>query len=1082
MVRSFLALLGSHPEEDKRVLLLLGKGFFMGVFLAAYEVAVEVIFLKTPGLGEEHLDKAIFAAGIFGLAATFHFVYLQKRMRFDRLAVTNLALFSSFLMAISFLYYFYDIKAGQEDTPFFYKATVFVSFMMLGPAFALILLGFWGTFNRLFDLRASKRIIGGIDTGQLTATIIAFFAIGLIPKQYYSSADMILVSAICITSALFFLIWIVKDYDLEKFTEGRLQEMGDTSYKQLSKNKYLRYLSLFLILSTAATVFMDFTFLTTVDTFYPEEGEMKTYLAFFKGVVMITSFIIQTFINDIIIGKYGLKVSLLVMPAILGLFVIGAIVGGFIYGYQVKNDELIYFFMFISMGRLFSAAFKDALESPAFKLFFLPLPINIRLDIQGKIEGVVNELASLFAGTLLVLLGLDFLGIELIHYCFFILAAIIGMYYITEKLYSEYRDTLRETLTRHKKKFKKEDQREEKDVISLLNNELESGDPDKVIYSLKLMEKVDPVILESFLLKCLREENLEIREYAYQKLNELKSLSTMDTMRDFAKKENTPEVKQLALKAVENISEVSGIKLSKSMLKDLVRSTDAEDRVYGAKLLANIDEDDFVPYLSELLRDINPKVRRAAIISAGKTGRPEFWTALVDNLASPSYSNTAAAALVNIGTPILPFLETAFNRTGQRPEVRVRIVQIYGRIGGNDAAELLWKKIDTSDKNIFTQVLESLSEMGYRAHEFQAARIKITIESDIEDIAWNLSALNAIPDEEEFGLLREALTEENKHNYEDIYMLLAMNYDAESIQLVKENVESGLSDNITYAIELLDVFITEDLKPKLFPILDDITHEERIKRLEEYYPPENFESIEEVFRKIINRDYNRINRWTKAVAIFYLGNTGEVNIIDDLVANLFNPDPLIRQTAAWALYKADKNEYMVNSRRIPKGYKKELDRLLLPQTYFQENDEKDMLRVERIIFLLDIDLFSKIPRLILAELGDYLKEVHLQPGKKLVSEGESGGAPMYVIVKGKVDVHSNGNKVAELGEKELIGETHVLDTDINTATFTASEKTTVFEIDKDKFYELIAKNNRMISGLISIMNKKIDEKEVLQPG
>ena len=63
--------LGAEPPEYKRVWLLLGMGFFTGIFLAAYQVGVEVVFLKTPGLGDENLTNAMFAAGGFGLLSTF---------------------------------------------------------------------------------------------------------------------------------------------------------------------------------------------------------------------------------------------------------------------------------------------------------------------------------------------------------------------------------------------------------------------------------------------------------------------------------------------------------------------------------------------------------------------------------------------------------------------------------------------------------------------------------------------------------------------------------------------------------------------------------------------------------------------------------------------------------------------------------------------------------------------------------------------------------------------------------------------------------------------------------------------------
>jgi hypothetical protein len=53
MWKAFLEFLGAKEGEYNQVALLLGKGFFMGTFVASYQVGAEVLFLKTPGLGEE---------------------------------------------------------------------------------------------------------------------------------------------------------------------------------------------------------------------------------------------------------------------------------------------------------------------------------------------------------------------------------------------------------------------------------------------------------------------------------------------------------------------------------------------------------------------------------------------------------------------------------------------------------------------------------------------------------------------------------------------------------------------------------------------------------------------------------------------------------------------------------------------------------------------------------------------------------------------------------------------------------------------------------------------------------------------
>ena len=187
-----------------------------------------------------------------------------------------------------------------------------------------------------------------------------------------------------------FTLLLTLNFNLNKATNVlKGEEVKKVNFSTLMKDKYLRLLSVFLIFSTGVAVFTEYTFLSATETMYPEEEELSNFLSFFSGTVILLSFVIQSFINDIIIGRFGLKVALMTMPLILILFTVGAIIVGHIFGYEVKTDSFILFFVLTGTARLFTAALRDALESPAFKLFFLPLDIKIRFDIQTRIEGVI---------------------------------------------------------------------------------------------------------------------------------------------------------------------------------------------------------------------------------------------------------------------------------------------------------------------------------------------------------------------------------------------------------------------------------------------------------------------------------------------------------------------------------------------------------------------------------------------------------------------------------------------------------------------------------------------------------------------
>ncbi|WP_421765291.1 HEAT repeat domain-containing protein [Ekhidna sp.] len=1076
MVKAFLKFLGGEEGEEKQMLLLLGKGFFMGILLATYQIGAETLFLTV--MGDEWLDNAFFAAGAAGIISTAIFVYLQRKINFSTLVVSTTFLILLFIGGIRAAFEFigYDESITGQ-----FQMLPFILFVMIGPVTSITLLGFWGVFGRVFDLRASKRIIGGIDTGQLMATMIAFFSIPLIisATNFNATYDLLFVSGIAGLGVFIFTLLLVINYNLNRATkvlEG--EEVEKVNFFSLMKNKYLRLLSIFLIFSMGSAVFMDYTFLSATETMYPDETDLANFLSFFSGLVIVFSFLIQSFVNDIIIGKFGLRVALMTMPLILILFTIGAIIVGHIFGYEIKTPEYIMFFVLISAGKLFTAALKDALESPAFKLFFLPLDIKIRFDIQTRIEGVVNEIAVFIAGAAQMALGL-LVFFKLIHYSYFILALAAGIIYMAGKLFEEYKKTLKTTLEKQKANLEGQGKRNENNTLKILKDEVSSRDVERVLNGLRLFEKLEPIEFEFALLDLLNHRSPVLRSYAYQKLGDRLCWEAVEIIEKDLKTEGNEDVLKVAEEAFKRLKKAADFNLTDVAIKELVRSTDANDRERGARLLAKASEDRHVAFIVELLRDINPNVRSAAMISAGKIKRPELWPILIENLHLSTYGNVAMSALKASGESAFHTVDTAFYKTGQYHPTMIRIIQVLGRIGGRGATELLWKKIDFPDRKIVSQLLLSLSYIGFVARDFQAARIKIAVEGEIGDIAWNIKSTQEIPDEDPIDhLIKEAMLEEDIKNYDNIFMLLGMIYDPQNVLLAKENIQSGTTESITFAVEMLDIFVEEELKPKLIPVLDELKVSERLTKLQNHYPPEDFDSYEDLLLQIINRDYNRINRYTKALAMYRFSQLSG-HVTADLIANLFNPDPLLLQTAAFVMYRINQEAYHEHTKRLRPVTKKELDKAILPPVFRDEDEEyhQKLLMIERVIELKKIEMFKPIPGELITYMAENLEEIRVKLGSTIIREGDGGMEPMYIVLDGAVDIYEGDNKVAERDKGGVFGEKNINNTDTFSFTALARTECTLLLMRKEELLNLMSKHIEILDCWIDIMNGVVDQEE-----
>lgn len=1044
-MKALFDALNVRPEERQQVALMLGTGFFMGIFIATYQVTAESLFLNKLG---DQLDKAFLASGVLGIASTFVFSALQARIRFTTLTISSILTIVGLTSAVYWLYNF-----GSDDI---HDSVLFGMYCLTGPMTAILLLCYWGIFGRLFNFRQSKRIIGWIDTGQLVASILAFFLIPVTARYFVETSNYLIVCNISILGSSICFILISLKFPLTKNNprEFEADVRKETGFTRMFKDPYVTLLSVFLVVSMVTFIFNQYAFQDLINKQYPVQQDLTNFLAYFNGAIYGLSLVMQTFVNDRIISNYGIRVSLFVLPVIVSVFALGALVTGLAFGFDLAMAPAIYFFLFIVLTRLFNTTLRESLENPVFKLLFIPLDSRLRFNIQAKVEGVVNESGRFIAGVGIFLFAL-LPFFEIIWIPAITLALVIAYMVVIRKLHNGYRNKIRSKLE-HSDSDQDVLETGFTSVTSRLQSLLATNDTAKAIFSFKLLEKIEPGQLPLWVNNLMKSSHEDVKEYAQKKMNELKGLSVSDKyVIRLSPQETVGNGAKNLLSRIE-LEEIinSGGDITKYRIQKLSRSPVVEDRQYAAELLLHSSSDENISFLTELLHDADQKVRTTAIKTSIKKFNNEVILALIDNLGNTKYSNQAMSALVLIGGKALNLLDSAFYRSGQPQQVLLRIIKTLGRIGGQRARDLLWNKIDYPDKTIVSQVLLSLGESGFKAGISQITRIKYAIESDIADITWNLNAMQEISNAGEAKLIRLALEREIQNDVQHIYMLLAMLYDTRSIQLVKENIESGTTEGTTYAIELLDVFLSEQLKQRVIPVLDDLSVVDKIKKLEVFYPRVRLDE-KLALKFMINRDFTQSNRWTKAVVLHQIGTLKYKEFKMDLIAQLFNQDQLVREVAAWSLHEIDVESYHENTARLGVDFKREMDEVIMDRMA-----KTHQLLYDKVMFYRSIEFFEGLPGLILSFLADISIETKLERRESITID-ERVNNDFHIVFSGQVDLYQKGEKVGEFKRGQFIGEMLAAPGFANTNRVVAIEPTILLRIDKDQFYELLSDNVRL---------------------
>ncbi|MFC2113640.1 hypothetical protein ACFLTA_10265 [Bacteroidota bacterium] len=305
--------------------------------------------------------------------------------------------------------------------------------------------------------------------------------------------------------------------------------------------------------------------------------------------------------------------------------------------------------------------------------------------------------------------------------------------------------------------------------------------------------------------------------------------------------------------------------------------------------------------------------------------------------------------------------------------------------------------------------------MEYQADESNLPKIVDGIRSSVYQIAWNLAAQHTISEHELGESLEIAFKEELDISFDHLYNLLSLAYDPNSIGHIRKNLESGTSEGIGFAIELLDIFVADEIKPVLFPVLEDTTTAEKIRQLQVEFPIVIMEPSE-LLLGIINRDPNLVGVFAKAAAIASLSSLEDAELSDDLLAQVFNPDELLSELAALQVSRMDKLRFEEVLSRISTEQKNRLTKQVRDVEEGWEN-----LIWDRIRTLMNNEYLKELPSQLIYRMAREMELVHLMPDQSYDLIGDDGTAISGIVRTGEISLRVNENELGNLSVNEFFG-------------------------------------------------------------
>ena len=108
----------------------------------------------------------------------------------------------------------------------------------------------------------------------------------------------------------------------------------------------------------------------------------------------------------------------------------------------------------------------------------------------------------------------------------------------------------------------------------------------------------------------------------------------------------------------------------------------------------------------------------------------------------------------------------------------------------------------------------------------------------------------------------------------------------------------------------------------------------------------------------------------------------------------------------------------------------------------------------------------------LAEIAPFLTPVYLDPGEKIMSEGDIGDE-LYIVVSGEVSIQKDGKELSRKGDRTVFGDLAALDPEPRSASVIATKSTQLMSLSNEHLLALFESNVEIASGVIASLIRRL---------
>ena len=937
---------------------------------------------------------------------------------------------------------------------------VFAYYIFVDFQVAIIALLFWQVLSGCFTNRQAKRLFGIITSGGFLSALILGSSLSYI-TLYFSQKEFLLLFNLLI---LFCPIIV---YQLEKksfqITNVEKLKSSPKTWNYLINNKYILNIIFITFLFTIISIFIDYNFkLISYNKFSNNSDDLVTYFTKFYSIASFISFLIQILLSGHIINKYGIKYSLIILPAML-LFILP-------FGYYLIP------FVIISLLKGQEQIFKPTLHDTSMQILWMPIPSYKKIIVKPLVNIVLKNIFSSVSALLLIISV--YLRMDFTYYLPLIAILLITLIYLLSKTRGYYINELIRAIDDRSLSLNDEDSinlNGDAEFLKIISKKLELEKKNRYfilnLLDIEIIKKSKKILQNIFhdsdlktqklLLEYFKDDDSFIDSYfLIKQINECNAMSVIclsilvkresETIINFNTELTKSKNMDLKYSAINNCIYYN---YSNKSLLLMTINKNISNNIDYKYIIAHLNPK-YTKFTSEKIIETFPLLDMNIFLDALKfidsnNINNNVINVIIDKLFINNFVDDRLITLfkkIDINT-LFNYFEDKILDLNYLVDKKIFINEVIISLDISRTIKLYEKLFlqKQFDVYYYNKIISSLIDIKRKDNDYQIENtiIQNLIKKITDSLSFSIRISFLINENIKNKRLQseyfsQRIISEKKLIFKTIYY--------SNDNLFKNKFQFSLLESKVYLnkiIEIYEEFITDAQKTKIIPILDDLTLKEKNNQVLKHY---------KLF-KDINIKYLLSHNMT--------GN-------DEWYDFIILPD-LIRTDISLLLYNSLQNNIY---------FKLVFNHLDLNEdNFFKKQNIKVILDImitilEKTLYLKDSSIFTDVPANELIYVAQSLVEINLSKGSSIFKDGDIGDS-MYFIFNGEVQISKGGTKLVTLKKADYFGEMALLDGESRSADAMAIADTILLKLDASNFKKILYSNDKIIKGILSMLSARL---------